>query len=156
MKQLLEVLVLGVVATAVMDVWAWVQQRVFAIRPLDYRLLGRWLLGWRHGRFCHQTIVHSPPVHGERMLGWAAHYAIGVGFAAVLLSVSRPPTFWASLLMGWITLAAPFLLMQPAFGFGIAASKTPHPAIARRNSILAHTAFGMGLYVGGRVIAMIF
>lgn len=156
MNEIFEALTLGILATAFMDLCAWAQQRLFAIRPLDYRLLGRWILGWRQGRLFHQTILQSPPQPGERLLGWAAHYGIGIVFAAVLLHFSRPPGGWAALLMGWLTLALPLLLMQPAFGFGIAASKTPRPHIARRNSLLAHTAFGIGLYLGGRVMQAVF
>jgi hypothetical protein len=37
--------------------------------------------------------------------------------------------------------------MQPSFGLGIAASRTPNPTQARLRSLMAHTAFGVGLYV---------
>ena len=37
--------------------------------------------------------------------------------------------------------------MQPSFGLGIAASKTPHPNKARLKSLMTHTVFGVGLYV---------
>jgi len=41
----------------------------------------------------------------------------------------------------------PYLIMQPSFGLGIAASKAPEPTSARLRSLMAHTAFGVGLYV---------
>jgi len=41
----------------------------------------------------------------------------------------------------------PFFVMQPSFGFGIAASRTPNPTQARLRSLMAHTVFGVGLYV---------
>jgi Protein of unknown function (DUF2938) len=41
----------------------------------------------------------------------------------------------------------PYLIMQPSFGLGIAASRTPNPTQARLRSLVAHTAFGIGLYV---------
>jgi hypothetical protein len=37
--------------------------------------------------------------------------------------------------------------MHPSFGLGIAASRTPNPTQARLRSLMAHTAFGVGLYV---------
>jgi hypothetical protein len=37
--------------------------------------------------------------------------------------------------------------MQPAFGLGVAASKTPNPNKARLKSLMTHTVFGVGLYV---------
>jgi len=37
--------------------------------------------------------------------------------------------------------------MQPSLGMGIAAAKTPNPTQARLKSLMAHTVFGVGLYV---------
>ena len=48
--------------------------------------------------------------------------------------------------------AAPFLLMQPGMGAGIAASRTPRPAIARVHSLLNHLAFGAGLYLSALLL----
>jgi Protein of unknown function (DUF2938) len=45
--------------------------------------------------------------------------------------------------------AAPFLLMQPGMGAGIAASRTPRPAAARLHSLVTHGIFGLGLYAAG-------
>jgi hypothetical protein len=42
---------------------------------------------------------------------------------------------------------APFLVMQPSFGLGIAASRAPSPTQARLRSLMAHIVFGVGLYV---------
>ena len=41
----------------------------------------------------------------------------------------------------------PWLVMQPSFGLGIAASKTPKPGQARLKSLMTHTVFALGLYV---------
>jgi len=57
------------------------------------------------------------------------------------------PTLLPALLFGVGTVLVPFLLMQPAFGLGIAASRAPNPTQARLRSLMAHTAFGVGLYV---------
>ena len=51
--------------------------------------------------------------------------------------------------------AAPFLLMQPGMGAGIAASRMPSPASARLQSLITHTVFGCGLYVAGRAVQLI-
>jgi hypothetical protein len=45
------------------------------------------------------------------------------------------------------TVAAPFFLMQPGMGAGIAASRTPRPNAARLQSLLTHAVFGLGLYI---------
>lgn len=48
---------------------------------------------------------------------------------------------------------ASFVVMQPAFGIGVAASKTPNPTVARLRSLRAHAIYGLGLYLSGRALA---
>src|SRR5678815_3954883 len=59
---------------------------------------------------------------------------------------NRVPTLLPALLFGVGTLFVPFLIMHPAFGLGVAASKAPNRVHARLKSLMAHTAFGIGLY----------
>jgi hypothetical protein len=46
-----------------------------------------------------------------------------------------------------VTTLVPFLVLQPSFGLGIAASRTPKPNQARLKSLMTHTVFGLGLYL---------
>ena len=50
------------------------------------------------------------------------------------------------MIVGLVTLVAPFFMMQPGMGLGIAASKAPRPNVARLKSIASHTVYGVGLY----------
>jgi hypothetical protein len=84
---LLCALVIGAGATMVMDVWTIVRKRLLGIPSLDYGLVGRWLAYLPRGRFRHDPIAASKSVHGERVIGWIAHYLIGVAFAGVLLAI---------------------------------------------------------------------
>jgi hypothetical protein len=59
----------------------------------------------------------------------------------------REPRLLPALIFGIATVAVPFLVMHPAFGLGIAASKAPNPRQARIRSVMAHAVFGVGLYV---------
>ncbi|HEU4589131.1 MAG TPA: DUF2938 domain-containing protein [Gemmatimonadales bacterium] len=150
-------LLIGAGATVVMDVWGIARKRLLGIPPLDYALVGRWIAYLTRGRFRHDPISASPPVRGERLIGWIAHYLIGIAFAAMLLAVwgidwARHPTLAPALIIGIGGVAAPFLLMQPAMGFGIAASRTPRPAAARLHSLVTHGVFGLGLYAAGWVV----
>jgi hypothetical protein len=144
----------GVGATVVLDLWGVVRKRLLGIPSLDYGLVGRWFAHMARGRFRHDRIAASPPVKGERLLGWSVHYATGIAFAAVLLAVwgiewARHPTLGPALLVGIGSAAAPFLLMQPGMGAGIAASRTPRPNAARLQTLVTHAIFGLGLYAGG-------
>jgi Protein of unknown function (DUF2938) len=80
-----------------------------------------------------------------------AHYAIGTTFATALV-LARPawaaqPTLVPALATGVASTAAPWLLMQPAFGMGIAASRTPNPTTVRLRSLRTHAIYGAGLYL---------
>lgn len=157
---LVYVLVIGIGATAVMDIWSVLRTRLLGIPALNYGLVGRWLVYLTRGRFRHDPIAASPPVPGERVIGWTAHYLIGIVFAAVLLVLwgldwARQPTLGPALIVGIGSVAAPFLLMQPGMGSGIAASRTPRPNAARLQSLVTHGIFGLGLYVAGWVASLL-
>jgi hypothetical protein len=156
MNYLLCALVMGVGATITMDLWAIARRRAFNIPPPDYGLVGRWFAHLARGRFRHESIAASPAVNGERLVGWVAHYVVGVLFASLLLAVwglawVRHPTIGPALLVGLGTVLAPFLVMQPGMGAGVAASRTPRPATARVQSLVTHAIFGLGLYASGWV-----
>ncbi|MEX0739971.1 MAG: DUF2938 domain-containing protein [Pseudohongiella sp.] len=154
MNNLVFVLIIGIGATAVMDLWSIVRKSLLSIAPPDYGMVGRWLAHMVHGQFLHDAIAASSAVRGERILGWTAHYLTGIAFAAILIGIWGDswvynPTIGPALTVGISTVAAPFLLMQPGMGAGIAASRTKNPAAARVQSLITHTVFGAGLYVSG-------
>ncbi|MDR0230068.1 MAG: DUF2938 domain-containing protein [Flavobacteriaceae bacterium] len=151
-------IIIGVGATLFMDLYALINKRLFKIPSLDYAIVGRWIGHFKEGKFVHQNILLASPISGERVIGWCAHYLIGITFALLLLLVTGiewvvQPTFVPAFLVGLLTTVAPFFLMQPAFGFGIAASKTPRPTIARVRSLMTHTIYGVGLYIAGIVLS---
>ncbi len=154
MNDLIATIVVGVGATAVMDMWGMARKPLLGLAPPDYRLLGRWLGHMPQGRFHHEAIAKAPPVRGERLIGWAAHYATGVAFAAALIGLAgiawvARPTLAPALIVGVTSVAAPFLLMQPGMGMGIAGARTPRPAAVRLQSLVTHVVFGLGLYAAG-------
>lgn len=151
MELLAGAVLIGSGATAVTDLWAVARQRLLGIARPDFGLVGRWLAHMAHGRFRHHSIKAAPRVRAERLLGWVAHYLIGISFAAVLLGLwgvewLRHPSPGPALIVGIVTVAAPFFVMQPGMGAGIAASRAPRPAAARLQSIVTHLIFGIGLY----------
>lgn len=155
---LLRAVLIGVGATLVMDLWALLLKRLFNAPSLDYAMVGRWIGHLPRGRLTHPGIARSAPIAGERAIGWIAHYAIGVLFALLLLALWGPawaarPTLLPALIVGIATVAAPFLILQPGMGAGIAASRMPKPGVARLRSLMAHASFGVGLYLAGWLVA---
>ena len=154
MDNFVNAIVIGAGATIVMDLWAIVRRRAFDTPLPNYGLVGRWVAHLARGQFRHDSIAASPAVQGERVIGWVAHYVIGVAFAVLLLAGwglawVRHPSIWPALLVGIGTVAAPFLVLQPGMGAGVAASRTPRPSAARLQSLITHTIFGLGLYAAG-------
>lgn len=147
----------GAGATAATDIWAIARRRLFGVPLPDFGLVGRWLTHIPRGRLRHLDIRLASPVGGEKLVGWIAHYLIGISFAALLPAFwgtawLRQPTIGPALLVGVATVAMPFLLMQPGMGAGIAASRTPRPNAARLHSFMTHTVFGLGLYASAWAI----
>jgi hypothetical protein len=155
MNYLVNAILMGAGATLLLDAWAWLRRRVFGIPLPDYGLVGRWVGHMFRGRFRHEAIAAAPPLRGERLLGWTVHYLTGFIFAALLLGISRPPGLFAAVSFGLATVAAPFLLMQPGMGAGIAASRTRRPGAARLQSLVTHAVFGLGLYLAGSLLPLI-
>ncbi len=154
----LAALLIGVGATACMDLWSLLLRSVFNVQSLDLGLVGRWIGHFSQGEFSHESIRAAAPVAGERVLGWCAHYSIGVLFAFVLVGGAgagwvQAPTLWPAMFVGIVTLAAPWFVMQPAFGLGVAASKMPEPNIVRLKSFMAHAVYGVGLYGSALALA---
>lgn len=150
----LDALWLGTGATAFMDIVAWGRRRVFGTPSLDYALVGRWLGHLARGTVVHRPISGSAPIRAEAALGWTFHYLTGVVYALMFMVLAgldwlERPTLLPALVFGVVTVLAPFLVLQPGLGAGIAARTTPQPNIARCRSLVAHASFGIGLWVSG-------
>jgi len=81
-----QIVVVGVGATAVMDLWLLVLKRS-GVPTMDFALLGRWVGHVSHGRIAHEAIRRARPIAGEVGLGWLTHYAVGIVFAALLVAL---------------------------------------------------------------------
>ncbi len=149
---ILGAIAIGIGATLIMDLWNLFLKRAFGIPSLNYCLLGRWLRHMPAGTFRHASITTASQKPSECAVGWIAHYTIGVMFALVLVLLTSGdwlarPTLLLALLYGIGTVVFPFFILQPSFGLGVAASRTPKPMQARLKSLMTHTVFGLGLYL---------
>lgn len=154
-----QVILIGCGATAIMDSWLLVLQRL-GVPALSFAMVGRWIGHWRRGVFSHQAIAKAAPVKGELALGWLFHYSTGIAFAALLIAIQgadwmRRPSLFPAVAVGVLTVAAPWLVMQPAMGAGFASSRTATPARNRVRSLANHAVFGLGLYLAALATAWI-
>ena len=153
-------IVIGLGATLFMDLWALFLKRLFGVPLANYCLVGRWLAYMPEGTLRHANIAAAAPKRFECPVGWTAHYTLGAVYALMLVAfVSESwlmrPTLLPALLFSLGSLLVPFLIMQPAFGLGVAASRALNPTQARLRSLMAHTAFGVGLYVSAIVVSSV-
>jgi hypothetical protein len=153
------VVLIGIGATAVMDVWLLLLQRA-GVPTLNFAFVGRWVGHLLRGRFAHAAIGRAQPIAGELAWGWLTHYAVGIAFAAVLVGIQGPawtrqPTFAPALAVGLATVLVPLFVMQPSMGAGFASSKTPTPLKNCLRSLANHAVFGLGLYLSTVAMALL-
>ena len=151
MQTIGSVVLAGVGATAFIDAWSWLRARLLKVPATDFCLVGRWIGHMPRGVFVQRPMSAAAPVRGECLLGWGAHYAIGIVFAALLWLWAgadwfSAPALFPALLIGVGTVLAPWLLLQPGMGAGLFARKAARPWHVRFHSLLTHALFGLGLY----------
>jgi hypothetical protein len=146
MKKIFHIIAIGVGATLVMDVWS-IFLKLFGIKGLNMGHLGHWLL----------SLVQLSLPQSETVIGWMAHYLIGVIFCFLLVSVYgfnwvEKPTLKPALIIGMVTVLAPLLILQPALGLGYFASNSPSPIFSVFKSCVTHLVYGLGLYLSAKLI----
>lgn len=145
-------LAIGIVATALLDLWALFLNRAFGIPLANWAMVGRWFAYLPRGRFMHDTIADTPPVSNELALGWIMHYLIGALFAGIVLLLwgldwARNPTLLPALIVGVVTVGCGWFILQPGMGFGLAASKRPNANQVRLIGLINHVVFGLSLWL---------
>lgn len=163
MRQSLEIVwqivFVGAGATLITDLWMLILKGL-GMPAMNFRMLGRWVGHLARGRILHAAIAASPQIAGETVIGWVAHYAVGIVFAVLLLLLVgndwlSAPRLVPAMLFGAATLAAPFLLMQPAMGAGFASLRTATPVRNIIKSSVTHLVFGVGLFLAASLLARI-
>lgn len=157
METMMDAALVGAGATLFLDGFALARRQALGTPLPDYGLVGRWIASLPR-TLRHDSIAAAPPHRFERPIGWATHYAVGIAFAAILLAVAGPawaqrPTLAPAMIVGIASALAPFLVMQPAMGAGIASRRTPNPSAARMRTLTTHAVFGFGLYFAGESYA---
>ena len=148
----------GIGGTLVLDLYAWVLQRIWSIPGTNWAMVGRWLGHMPRGRFVQRKLGEAEPVPGERAIGWLFHYVIGAGYGLLLVAITGPgwlqaPDLLAPLALALALLILPYVVMMPGMGMGIAASRAPRPGMARLKSVAGHSVFGLGMYLAALSMA---
>ena len=145
--------IVGILATVTMDTVAVIALRLGiagrAPRRTGPDLIGRWMGYLLRGKFRHTDILQTPPLRGELVLGFAAHYSIGIVltllYVGLLVVAHATPTALSAVLYGTATTALPWFLMFPSQGMGWLGWDAPGDAHLVRASLFNHIIFGLGI-----------
>jgi hypothetical protein len=149
--------VIGIGGTILMDIWAILLSRFPGESLPNWAPVGRWFFHLPRGTVFHPSIGAAAPYEQELALGWICHYLVGILYGIILVLIMGHgwlvhPTLLPAWIFAIITIAAGWFLLQPGLGIGWAASKTPNPTKVRVLGLVAHTFFGIGLYVTALII----
>jgi len=144
---------IGVIATVGMDIWAAVVRYVFRFPTTDWAKVGRWLGHMPRRGFVNRPAFNSAAVPNELAIGYIAHYITGIVYGVAYLYVVRSlissdPTLTSALVFGLVSLANHSFVMQPGMESGVLANQAVRPGMTRLIDLSTHIAFGVSLYVG--------
>ena len=152
--------IVGVLATVTMDVVAVIVHRLgiagHGLRRTGPDLIGRWIGYLLRGKFRHTDILQTPPLRGELLLGFAAHYSIGIVLTLVYLGLLAMahvrPTAVSAIFYGTATTVFPWFVMFTSQGMGWLGWDAPGDAHLARASLFNHIVFGLGIALWTAVI----
>ena len=156
MKNSVRIILIGTGATFTIDCFTFLLS-LLTQKGNGIVYIGRWVAYLFKGKVFHNTIIQTPSVPNEMLIGWITHYSIGILFAFVLVLVFgikwlSKPTIEAALVIGTISLFFPVCLLQPALGFGIAFSQLPNALFLFIKLVLIHIVYAIGLYWSAMLI----
>ncbi len=153
MMALLWAFVGGLFGALLMDLTEQRLDRLGIRSGVSVALVGRWALWLLRGRLYHPEIRATPPLPGEVRAGWIFHLLIGGGVVGALyplpfLLLGQPlPSnhLLGGLLYGLATSLLPWLILLPAFGWGLGGRRGPSGSNALLASPLSHLPYGLGV-----------
>lgn len=156
MNSFTKTIMVGIGATATVDCFTFLLSHI-THKSHGILYIGRWVAYLFKGRIFHDTIIETPSIANELMIGWLTHYSIGIVFAFFLVAIFEKkwlakPNLLAAMIIANFTLFIPVCILQPALGFGVAFSNLPHPIFLLVKIFLIHLVYGLGLYLTAIVI----
>ncbi|MDC3234462.1 DUF2938 domain-containing protein [Candidatus Puniceispirillum sp.] len=149
----LQIVIVGVFACFVFDVW----QRFFhwftAIPPSNWAIVGRWAIGlMTNGQLMVRDLDFRPVRRNELSVGWLVHYVIAVVYAAIFMLLIKANILAAGfadgLFFGMISVVVPWFFFLPCLGKGIMGRLTPNPPLVCALALMMHSIFGAAIGLG--------
>ena len=149
----LQIVIVGVGACIVFDVWQRIFQRFTGTPPSDWALVGRWTIGLvTSGQLVVRDLEFRQNRRNEMGVGWFVHYGIAVLYAAIYMLLMRAnildAEFADGLLFGVVSVVVPWLFFLPCLGKGIMGRLTPNPQLVCALALMMHSIFGVAIGLG--------
>lgn len=110
-----------------------------------------------NGQLIARDLEARPERRHELALGWAVHYGVAIGYAAVFAWLLDrnilDAGFLDGLVFGVISVLVPWLFFLPCLGKGIMARLTPNPRLVCALALMMHSLFGVSIGLGFAVLA---
>ena len=154
----IQILTVGVVACAIFDLWQRVFQKMTAIPPSNWAMVGRWSLGLMTiGQLIARDLESQAERKNELAVGWLVHYSVAIGYAAVYAWLMHATILQAGLIdgliFGVISVVVPWFFLLPCLGKGMLARLTPNPPLVCALALMMHSLFGASIGLGFAVFA---
>jgi hypothetical protein len=149
----IQILIVGVVACAIFDLWQRVFQKLTAIPPSNWAIVGRWSIGLvTNGQLIACNLESQAERKNELAVGWLVHYIVAIGYAAVYAWLMHATILQAGLIdgliFGVISVAVPCFIFLPCLGKGMLARLTPNPPLVCGLALMMHSLFGVSIGLG--------
>jgi hypothetical protein len=138
------------VGTLVMDTLNYLFARTGLVLKIDVRMIGRMTVGWMRGRLRYDRPSQIEPHAYERLLGYLAHYAIGLILAAIFVLgwdqfMGGPPSPAWAIVYGFATTVISEFVVYPSMGLGICGRRSPDGIKAFLSPLANHLFYGLGM-----------
>ena len=149
----IQILIVGVVACAIFDLWQRVFQKLTAIPPSNWAMVGRWSLGLiTTGQLIASDLESQAERKNELAVGWLVHYSVAVGYAAVFAWLLHLTILQArlidGLIFGVVSVVVPWFFFLPCLGKGMLARLMPNPPLVCGLALMMHSLFGVLIGLG--------
>lgn len=150
MKIILKTVLIGIAGTFTTDIWTLIL-KFFGIHSHGLLIVGHWVT------FHLPLSLQNQFAGKELVIGWIAHYCLGISFAFLLVLIYgkkwfQNPSVFIALMLGCITFVLSLFVIQPILGFGIAFSKYANQPIILLKVVGFHIIYSIGLYIASKIM----
>ena len=155
---IIQILIVGIVACATIDLWQRLFQKLTAIPPSNWAMVWRWSLGvMTNGQLIARDLESQAERQNELAVGWLVHYGVAIGYAAVYAWLMQAnilqAAFGDGLIFGVLSVAVPWFFFLPCLGKGMMARLTPNPPLVCALALMVHSLFGVSIGLGFAIFA---